>query len=121
MAKKILIVDDDTLVRQSLTETLTAVGYEVINAEDGQDGLTKALANHPDLILSDVRMPNLDGLQMLEKLRADKWGKDAPVIILSTDSSTTSINQALTNGVTVYLAKTRLSPEQITQQIKQSL
>lgn len=121
MSKKILVVDDDTLVRQSLGQTLAEAGFQVDIAEDGQAGLTKALATHPDLVVSDVRMPEMDGLQMLDKLRADEWGKNVPVIILSTDNTTTSVNQALTNGVTLYLSKTMLSPDQIAEQIKQAL
>ncbi len=121
MSKTILVIDDDSLVRASLKETLTAAGFQVEVAEDGEQGLAKALALHPDLLISDVRMPGLDGLQMVQKLRADEWGKQAPVIILSTDDKTTSINQALTNGVTQYLSKTMLSPDQIAEQVKQSL
>jgi CheY-like chemotaxis protein len=121
MSKSILLIDDDTLVRQSLGDTLTTAGYQVSTAEDGQDGLVKALATHPDLIISDVRMPNVDGLQMLDKLRADEWGKTVPVIILSSDNTTISINQALANGVTLYLSKTLLSPDQITAEIKKTL
>lgn len=121
MSKRILLIDDDTLVRQSLGETLSTAGFEVDTAEDGQEGLTKALATHPDLLISDVRMPNVDGLQMLDRLRADEWGKTVPVIILSTDNTTTSINHALSNGVTLYLAKALMSPDQITAEIKKSL
>lgn len=121
MTKTILVIDDDNLVLVSLGEALTTAGFHVEVAEDGESGLAKALALHPNLIITDIRMPGLDGLQMVEKLRADEWGKQAPVIILSTDDKTTSVNQALVNGVTQYLSKTMLSPDQIAEQIKQSL
>ncbi len=121
MTKTILVVDDDNLVRMSLSETLTTAGFHVEIAEDGVAGLAKATALHPDLIISDVRMPGLDGMQMVEKLRADEWGKQVPVIILSTEEKTTTINQALANGITVYLSKTQLSPDQIAEEVKRSL
>lgn len=121
MSKSILVVDDDNLVRKTLAESLTAAGYTVTEAVNGQDGLTKIQQLRPDLVVSDVRMPELDGLQMVQKLRAEEWGKQVPIIILSTDDNTASINQALSSGVTVYLSKTTLSPDEITEQIKQAL
>lgn len=121
MTKTILVIDDDNLVRVSLGEALTVAGFHVEVAEDGESGLAKSLALHPNLIIADIRMPGLDGLQMIEKLRTDEWGKNIPVIVLSSEDKTTSINQALANGVTQYLSKTMLSPDQIAEQIKQSL
>lgn len=121
MGKKILIIDDDNLVRKSLGQVLGEAGYGVDEAADGQTGLDKAIATHPDVIICDIRMPGLDGLQMVERLRQDPWGKHVPVVILSTDDSATSLNQALTAGVTVYLSKSSLSPDQIAEQLKQAL
>ena len=121
MSKTILVVDDDNLIRKSLAQTLTAAGFAVTEAENGKTGLAQALAGHPDVVVTDVRMPELDGLQMVEQLRKDEWGKQVPVIILSTDESTASINQALSSGVTVYLSKTTLSPDQLAEQIQQAL
>ncbi len=121
MNKKILVVDDENLVRKSLAKSLSLAGYDVDEAVDGKEGLEKALAGHPDLIISDIRMPELDGLQMLDRLRVDEWGKQVPVIILSSDETTSSVNQALVAGVTVYLSKNTLNPDTITQQIKAAL
>lgn len=121
MSKTILVVDDDSLIRKSLTQTLSEAGFGVAEAANGKAGLDQALASHPDLVVTDIKMPELDGLQMVEQLRQDAWGKQVPVIILSTDDSTSSVNQALTAGVTVYLSKVTLSPDQITEQIKRSL
>lgn len=117
MSKTVLVVEDDNLVRHGLVENLKEKGLGVIEATNGKQGLEKALASQPDLIVSDVRMPELDGLSMLEQLRKDSWGKDVPVIMLTSDETTTSINQALQAGVTVYLAKTSLQPNQLTAQV----
>lgn len=117
MAKKILTVDDDKLMRESLATTLRSNGYEVLEAADGQAGLDLALSEHPDLVITDVRMPVMEGTEMVARLREDEWGKEVPVIILSNDETTGAINQALKSGVTVYLSKVELDPETLTQQI----
>ena len=121
MSKKILVIDDDSLVRKSLAQALSTAGYTVDDAVNGKAGLDKALSTHPDLIVSDIRMPEMDGLEMIEQLRTDDWGKKVPVIILSTDEATTSVNQAMAAGVTIYLSKTALSPDQIAAQITTAL
>jgi CheY-like chemotaxis protein len=121
MAKTILLVDDDTLVRKSLGNALGTCGYAVQEATNGKEGLEKALRVHPDMIVSDVRMPELDGLGMVTKLRDDDWGKTVPVIIMSNDDTTPSLNQALQVGVTVYLSKSKLTPDLLCEQVKASL
>lgn len=121
MSKKILTVDDDKLLRESLAAMLRNNGYEVVEAADGQAGLDAALEHRPDLVITDVRMPVMEGTVMVEKLREDEWGKQVPVIILSNDETTGAINQALQSGVTVYLSKVELDPETLTQQIVTAL
>jgi CheY-like chemotaxis protein len=121
MPKKILTVEDDKLLRESLAAMLRTQGHEVLEAVDGQEGLNVALAEHPDLVITDVRMPNMLGTEMVSKLREDDWGKQVPVIILSNDETTGAINQALQSGVTVYLSKPELDPETLSQQISVAL
>lgn len=121
MSKNILIIDDDSLIRKALGEALAAKGFGVREAENGKKGLESALSSHPDLVVSDLRMPEMDGLTMLEQLRQDAWGKTVPVIMLSTDESTSSINQALQAGVTVYLSKSGTAPDAVVQQITTAL
>jgi CheY-like chemotaxis protein len=118
---KILIVDDDKLTRQSLAETLKAKGIEVIEAVDGKAGLKKALHEAPTLIVTDIRMPEMDGVQMVEELRKDPKGKDVPVIIMTNDEQTATLNKALEAGVTVYLSKTSTSPDVLPEQIVTAL
>lgn len=121
MSKKVLIVDDDPLVLESLNQELARVGIVVETAEDGQKGLNKALTSHPDLLVIDLRMPEMDGLTLIEKIRADQWGKSVPIVVLSTDESTGSINQALKAGVTVYIPKSGTTSEQISSQVMTAL
>jgi two-component system chemotaxis response regulator CheY len=117
MSKKILIVDDDNLIRKSLGAALQAKGYEIVEAANGQEGLDKALELVPDLVIADVRMPEMDGFTMIEKLREDPKGQDLKVIILSTDDQTTSVNQAMQAGVNVYLDKINFDPQSIADQV----
>lgn len=121
MSKRVLVIDDDSLVRQSLGDALGQADFTVDGAADGKQGLEKALATHPDLVVCDVRMPEMDGLTTVEKLREDEWGKNVPVVMLSTDESTGSINQALVSGVTVYISKSGSTPDDIVQQITAAL
>ncbi len=121
MSKTVLVVEDDNLARKSLVSALEEKGLKVHEAINGKKGLAAALTNKPDLIVSDIRMPEMDGLTMIDELRKDSWGKDVPVIVLTTDETTDSINQALQAGVTVYLSKTTLDPTAITEQVLTAL
>jgi CheY-like chemotaxis protein len=121
MDKTVLLVDDDNLVLKTLGDSLTQSGFKVSVAPNGKQGLEAAIATHPDIVLADIRMPEMDGLTMLERLRADEWGKQVPVIMLTTDESTGSINQAMQSGVTVYISKSGSTPDEITAAVKTAL
>lgn len=120
MSKKILVIDDDKLIRESLVALLKNAGQNVVEAGDGEAGLALALSEKPDLVVTDVRMPKMTGLEMIEQLRADDWGKSVSVIILTNDESNDSINQALQSGVTTYFSKS-LSPSTLSQQVLQMI
>lgn len=83
IAKKILIVEDEISIASALKLKLEKEGFQVLLAGDGKKGLALALKEIPDLILLDVVMPVMDGLTMMEKLRADKAGKKIKVLILT--------------------------------------
>ena len=119
MSKTILVVDDDKLIREGLAALLKNAGQTVIEAANGKEGLEIALAQHPDLVVSDVRMPKMTGLEMIDAIRADEWGSKAPIVLLTNDETSDSVNHALKSGVSVYLAK-NLDPASLTQQILQA-
>lgn len=121
MSKTILVIDDEELIRNGLADALKSAGFSVETASNGKEGLKKAIARQVDLVVTDIRMPEMDGLKMVEELRKDDKGKKLPVIILSVDEQTESINQALKAGVTVYLAKDSLEPTAMARQIVDSL
>lgn len=83
MSKKILIVEDEPELRSLIKLELETSGYTVVCAEDGEAGLRMASEERPDLVISDVLMPKIDGNQMLQELRALDFGKNIPVIILT--------------------------------------
>lgn len=81
--KKILVVEDDRAESIALSDQLEREGFLVTTAENGIKGLERAFADHPDLVLLDIVMPEMDGITMLNKLREDEWGKTVPAIILT--------------------------------------
>lgn len=119
--KTILVVDDDKLLRGGLAAALRSAGHTVIEAEDGQQGLDTYLADKPDMVISDVHMPNLDGFQMMDQIRMDIDGAQVPAIILSNDDSAQTLNSALEAGVTVYLSKNTLDPQELVDQVQTAL
>lgn len=82
-AKSILIVEDELAQSDVLREKFTEEEFSVSVAKNGEEGLTHALADHPDIILLDIILPVMDGLTMLKKLRDDEWGKTAKVVVLT--------------------------------------
>lgn len=81
--KTILIVEDEKDIREALSDELQENQYEVIEAKNGKEGVTAALERHPDLILMDLLMPEISGMEALQHIRADSWGVNVPVIVLT--------------------------------------
>ena len=120
--KKILIVEDEDGLRDIIASELEKEGISVLHARDGQEGLELAFQEQPDLILLDVLMPNVDGLTMLEKLRQNRWGKNAKVIILTNaENDVEKVAKALNNDVFEYLVKSRWSLDAVIDRVKEKL
>jgi len=98
----ILIIDDEVQIRRLLEITLSSHGYKIAEAATGKDGLVAAATNHPSLIILDLGLPDIDGIEILKKLR--EWYLK-PVIILSVKSSEEDIVNTLDNGANDYLTK----------------
>ena len=103
--KKILIVDDEPDVVAFLKKRLQARDYNVISANDGIEGLKKAIDEKPDLILLDIIMPNKDGFAMLKELKDKETTKEMPVIIISVKGESSAIFEGQELGATDYLIK----------------
>ena len=105
MAKTILAVDDSASIRQMVAFTLKGAGYEVIQAVDGQDALDKANYHKVNLVLTDINMPRMDGLKLLELLRKLAHYKNIPILILTTESGDEIKAKGRAAGATGWLVK----------------
>lgn len=119
--KRILIVEDEISLRMPLGNLLVDEGFEVLQAINGDEGLKKALAEHPDIILLDVFMPKMGGLEMLAELRKDEWGKSAQIMLLTNSANTENVATALEGNVTDYLVKAEWDLKDIVKKVKQKL
>src|SRR5512136_11737 len=88
MGKRIMTVDDSASVRQMVSFTLREAGYEVIEAVDGRDALTKRRGRDVHMVITDLNMPNLDGIGLIRALRTDPTCRFIPIIMLTTESQT---------------------------------
>lgn len=119
--KTVLIVDDDENLRTVLTDKLEASGFTVDKAMDGEQGLAKALKQHPDVILLDVMMPKMNGWETLDALRADPWGRTARVIMLTVLEDTTDVAKAVGKGSYEYLLKTNYNLDEIVSRVLKTI
>jgi two-component system chemotaxis response regulator CheY len=113
----ILTVDDSTSMRQMVSFTLKQAGYDVIEAKDGVDGLKKAKNNKFNLIITDVNMPEMDGISLVKALRAITNYKFTPILLLTTEAGKDIKLEAKAAGATGWLAKP-FNPEQLLSTIK---
>ncbi len=102
MAEKILVVDDDRPFRKLLQHILEQEGYEFAAAEDGFDGLRKTVEGNPDLVLVDIRMPKMDGLELTQRIRERSH---VPIIIITAKSDETDVVVGLELGADDYIRK----------------
>ena len=120
MSQKIMIVDDSASVRQLVASTLAGGGYEVVEAVDGQDALDKFEQEPVDLIISDLNMPVMDGIELVKKLRALPGQRFLPIIMLTTESQDSKKQEGRAAGASGWLVKPFKS-EQILSVVKMVL
>ncbi len=118
---KILITEDDPLMSRMYQKIFTFEGFEVVMAEDGQDGLDKIRSENPTLVLLDVMMPKLNGFEVLERLKADPATKAIPVIMLTNLSSQQDADNAMLKGAVKYIVKSEHDPKQVADMVKEIL
>ncbi|MBW6531197.1 response regulator [Sphingomonas citri] len=120
MSASILTVDDSASLRMAIRIALTGAGYTVTEACDGADGLARATATRFDLIVTDLNMPNMDGLSMIRALREQPAQAGVPIIFLSTESDAEVKAQAKAAGATGWLVKP-FEPEQLIRVVQKVL
>jgi DNA-binding response OmpR family regulator len=102
---RILVVDDDPNIAETIQQRLTYYGCEVITAADGEEGLTKAADEKPDLILLDINMPVMNGHDMLKRLRGQEKMRDIPVIMCTVSDEAEDITVASSFNIRDYITK----------------
>ena len=117
---KILAADDSASMRQMVTFTLKGAGFEVVEAVDGVDALQKAKSGSFDLVLSDVNMPNMDGIELVKHIRALPNYKFTPILMLTTESGNDRKMAGKEAGATGWIVKP-FNPEQLLNTIKRVL
>ncbi len=120
MAKTIMTVDDSTSVRQMVKFTLSGAGYDVVEAVDGRDALAKLQNTHVDMMITDLNMPNLDGIGLIRAVRSDTSHKFMPIIMLTTESQDTKKQDGKAAGATGWIVKP-FKPEQLLGVLKKVL
>lgn len=116
--KKVLIVEDDITLCCLIKSKLVHEGFEVFVAYNGLEGLKATLDNKPDIILLDILMPKMNGVEMLRNLRKDKWGKDVPVVLLTNDTDPKHMHEAIKFDAVAYLTKSDWDLNTIVELIK---
>ena len=111
--KRVLVIEDDRFLRRACETSLRQRGLTVLGARDGEEGLRLARAEAPDLILLDVLMPKLTGLEVLQALRGAEATRSIPVLILSNSSSPRDLEAIAAMGVAGYWVKANLSLQEL--------
>ena len=108
----VLAVDDSASIRQMINMTLTGAGYNVIEAVDGTQGLTAARSNTVDMVLTDLNMPGMDGVALIQELRKLAAYKGVPIVMVTTESDAEKKSQAKAAGATGWITKP-FQPDQL--------
>lgn len=120
MTKRIMTVDDSVSVRQMVSFTLKNAGYETVEASDGQDALSKLSGSGVHMIVTDLNMPNLDGIELIKEVRNKAEYKFIPIIMLTTESQDSKKQEGKSAGATGWIVKP-FKPDQLLAVVKKVL
>ena len=118
---KVLIVEDDPLMSRMYQKIFKFEGFEVDFALNGEEGLDKIRSIKPTLVLLDIMMPKMNGLQVLEKVKLDPATKAIPIVMLTNLAGTQDAEAALTKGAVKYIIKSENEPKQVVNMVKEIL
>ncbi|MCX6788590.1 MAG: response regulator [Candidatus Jorgensenbacteria bacterium] len=122
--RKILIVEDEVSQRKALADKFARDGFTAIEAQDGEEGFAMAIKEQPDLILLDIVMPKMGGLEMLKKLRGEnEWGKNVSVVVLSnlSENDVNVVSSIREDKPTCYLVKSNWAINELVEKVKTCL
>jgi len=119
--KKVLIVEDEEIILELLQKKLIQEGYEVHVARDGQEGLKAMREARPDLILLDIIMPKMGGLEVMAEMQKDKTLAKISVIIISNSGQPVEIDKAQKLGAKDWLIKTEFDPQEVVDKVKKQI
>lgn len=118
---KILLIEDDSFLSDLYKNSFEGAGHSVVQALEPEEALKTALATYPDLVILDLIMPRISGLEVLKKLKEDSKTAVVPVIVLSNIKDEKIRKQAVELGAKGYIVKTSITPEQLPEEIKKYL
>jgi DNA-binding response OmpR family regulator len=119
--KKILIVEDDSILQKALQEFLAEEGFEIFSALDGEEGVKMGKEKKPDLVLLDIILPKKDGFEVLKELKSDENTKKIPIVLLTNLGSLNDIEKAIAMGANTYLIKADYKLEEVSKKVKEIL
>lgn len=119
--KKVLSIEDDAFLSSLVASKLIEAGFSVITANTGKDGIAKATAEQPNLILLDIMLPDMGGFEILETLKSTPTTKDIPVIILSNLGGRDEIEKGVALGASSYLIKSNILPHEVAEMVQSQI
>lgn len=121
MRKSILVIEDEADMREAIETALQNADFHVITAENGQEGIDKALQHEPDLILLDLLMPVMGGQEVLKKLREYPYGQRARIIVLTAMDDIANVGAAYEANIAGYIIKTETSLHDLVNKVQTTL
>ncbi|HHN63863.1 MAG TPA: response regulator [Nitrospirae bacterium] len=117
MAKTVLIVDDSTSMRQMVSFTLKDAGYEIVEAVNGRDALNKVNGRKIEMVITDLNMPEMDGIELIRQLRCSAGLRFTPIVMLTTESQESKKEEGKRAGASGWIVKP-FTPEQLVSVVK---
>ena len=121
MSHKLAIIEDDPAISQMYRMKFESEGYKVETAENGKIGLDMIEKMQPDMVLLDLMMPEMNGDEMLEIMRATEWGKDIPVIVLTNMGEQEIPAKIEKLGINAFVLKAEMTPKQVEELVKKEI
>lgn len=121
MAKKILFIEDDEAFFTTFSIPLVAKGYNIIHVADGMDGFNKVLLEKPDLVLLDIMLPGVSGLDILKEVKNNEDTKSIPILMMTNYSTDANVTRAMELGAEDYFMKYNVVPDELPLKIAQIL